>query len=151
MNKIKQLHRFLVELDMVRAERIQSFVDEPKFIPSGKIVNHGAEPAILLCRQEYTATFNIDEFPHKKHSPLLLFAQVSAWLLENDTERTDIAEPETNVEVIDNNSANVEFSIIFTEDVYGAEDPAGPLQLNGKRYRLADVNLDYAETGDVRT
>lgn len=147
MNKIKALTAFLIGLDLVAAENIESFVDDPKIIPSGKVLSHNS---IILYRQDYTATIYVEDYPHKEHPAELLFGQVCAWLLNND-ERFDIPSPAVNIDILDNATANIEISIEFKEDVTAIEDEAGPIELEGVRYRILDSDLFYAETGDVVT
>lgn len=147
MNKIKALTSFLISLDLVAAENIESFVDDPKIIPSGKCLSHNS---IVLYRQDYTATIYIEDFPHKEHPAELLFGHLCSWLLNND-DRQEIAQPTVNVDVLDNDTANIEISIEFKEDVEAIEDDAGPIELFGFRYRILESDIYYAETGDVVT
>lgn len=148
MIKIKQLTAFLINLDLVAAESIESFVDDPKIIPSGKMISHDS---IVLYRQEYTASFFIDDYPHQEHPAELLFGHFCAWLINNDSDRKEIAEPKIDVEILDNGAANIEVSIDFEEDVLAIADPAGPIELKGMHYRILDSDIYYAETGDVVT
>ena len=148
MQKIKDIIAFLINLNLVDAGQIVSFVDDPRIVPSGK-VKSGDRESVLLYRQSYTATINVDRYPHEVHSAELLFAHVATWLLTHDKNRDEIAKPDINVEVLEDNTADIEISIEFEEDVYGVEDPAGSIKLDGKNYRLADPVVDYAETGEV--
>jgi hypothetical protein len=147
MTKLQQLTAFLINLNLVAAEQIDGWVENPQIIPSGKSMGEG----ILLYRQEYDAVISIERFPHKNLPAELLFGQVCAWLMENDGERDEIAKPRTDVDILDAETADIEISISFEEDVYATPDPAGTIVLNGVNYRLADALIDYAETGDVRT
>lgn len=148
MIKITALTHYLINCDLVAAENIESFVDDPKIIPSGIMLS---ENSLLLYRQDYTATINIDDYPHQEHPAELLFAHVAAWLLENDQHRKDIAQPIVNIEILDNNTANIEISIDFNEDVYAVEDVNGPVTLFNVTYRIMDSDTYYALTGDVVT
>jgi hypothetical protein len=155
MKQLAELTALLINLDLVAAENIESVADEPKIIPSGKVATLDTglnAPGIVLYRQTYTAVFNIDDYPFNEHPVEELFGQICAYLLENGNGTDNITVPETNVDVLDNGTANIEVQIKFEQDVYGVEDAlAGTIPLNGKRYRVADPVIDYVESGDVVT
>jgi len=154
MKQLKELTALLIGLNFVSARKISGVADEPKIIPSGKILTLDTglnAPGIVLYRQTYTAVFNIDGYPFKKHSPEELFGQISAYLLTNGNGGDEIPEPGINIDLLDNDTADIEIHIGFTEDVYGVEDPAGTIPLKGKLYRVADPEIDYVLSGDVAT
>ncbi len=148
MKKIADITAFLINLNLVAAENIESFVDDPKVVPSGTEVSHDS---LVLYRCDYTCTVNIDDYPHKEHAAELLFGHVCAWLMNNDCERLQIAQPRIDVDILDNDTANIEIQIDFEEDVLAIEDPAGDIFLNNKYYRILDSDIFYAETGEVTT
>jgi hypothetical protein len=155
MRQLAELTALLINLDLVAAENIESVADEPKIIPSGKIATLDTglnAPGIVLYRQTYTAVFNIDDYPFKEHPIEELFGQISAYLLENGNGTDDIPQPETNVDVLDNDTANIEMRIKFEQDVCAVEDAvAGTITIKNKTYRVADPEIDYVESGDVAT
>lgn len=71
--------------------------------------------------------------------------------MQNDGDRDEIATPDTDVDILDDETADIEITISFEEDVHAVPDPAGTIVLSGQHYRLADVNIKYAEDGEVRT
>ena len=148
MLKLQQITDFLVQLNLVAAEQIDSWVENPQMIPSGEDSGAGG---VLLYRQTYDAVISIERFPHQHHPVELLFAHISVWLMNNDSERDEIATPQTEVDVLDDSTADIEISISFEEELYGIEDPAGTIELFGTRYRLDSQLVNYAETGEVRT
>jgi len=148
MLKLQQITAFLVQLNLVAAEQIDSWVENPQISPSGEDSGAGS---VLLFRQTYDAVISIERFPHENHPVELLFAQVCAWLINNDSERDEIAAPQTDVDVLDDSTADIEITISFEEDVFGVEDPAGPIDVLGTRYRLDSELVNYAETGEVKT
>ena len=154
MRQLAELTALLIGLDLVAAENIESVADEPKIIPSGKTVTIDTglnEPGIILYRQTYTGLFFIDDYPFDKHPGEELFGQICAYLLENGNGTDEIPVPQTNVDVLDNGTANIEVQIEFEQDVYGVEDPAGTIPLKGKMFRIADPLVDYVLSGDVVT
>ena len=148
MIKLQQITAFIVGLDLVAAENIDAWVENPKIVPRGKSMGEGG---ILLYTQTYDAVISIERFPHREHPAELLFGHVCAWLMENDGERDDIADPNTDVDILDDETADIEINISFEEDVFAVPDPAGQIVLDGNHYRLADVVVDYAEDGEVTT
>jgi len=148
MVKLQQITAFIIGLDLVAAENIDAWVENPKIVPRGKSMGDGG---IVLYTQTYNAVIFIERFPHKTHPAELLFGQVCAWLIENEGDRDDIATPDTDVDILDAETADIEITISFEEDVLAVPDPAGTIVLAGINYRLADVVIDYADQGEVTT
>lgn len=148
MIKLQQITKHLLSLNLVAAEQIDSWVENPQIIPSAKSLGQGT---VVLYRQTYDAVIYIERFNHQAHPAELLFGCVCAWLMENDDDRDEIAAPRTDVEILDDNLADIEITISFEEDVIAVLDPAGLIELGGERYRLAGPVINYAESGDLRT
>ena len=148
MLKLQLLTAFLINLDLVAAENIDSWVEDPRIVPSGSIVS-GAAEGIILFRQEYDAVFSIERYPHQRHHVNELFGQVCAWLIENDADREEIAQPNIDVDILDDETADIEITISFTEDVTAIKDPAGLIVVGGETYSLGAVVVDVAEEGDL--
>lgn len=148
MKQLQAITAFLVNLNLVAAENIDAWVENPQILPAG--TDKGAK-SIVLFRQKYDAMIVIERFPHKVHPAELLFGQVCAWLMENDGERGDGSEATitTEVEILDDSTADVIITIDFIEDVTAYEDATGPIALAGKHYRLDVQDILYAETGYV--
>lgn len=147
MKRIVQLHPFLVGLAIVAAEKIDSFIDEgeteiigcydPEYCASYD------EIAVSITR--YTATFFIAHFPQKRKSADLLFAQISAWLINQDLVNTAIQPDDAtfvgnkfswNVDILNDDAANIEIRIPFREVVIASAADNGEIELDGKRYSL---------------
>lgn len=148
MIKLQQLTAYLLNLNLVAAEQLDSWVENPQIIPSGKSMGQGS---IILYRQIYDAVIYIERFAHIDHPVEQLFGCVAAWLMTHDADREEIAAPRTDVEILDDYLADIEISISFEEDVIAVLDPAGPIEFGGNRYRLAGPIIFYAEEGDLRT
>jgi len=146
MKQLADLTAFLISLNLVAVENIDSYIDDPKIIPSGKLTS---DDSIILYRLDYTATINIEAYPHKRHAPELLFGHLCAWLMDNDAERDEIATPNVDVDILDNETADIEISIDFEEDVHAIEDITGEISLNGKQYKILASDLYYAKSGDL--
>lgn len=150
MKQLAAITSFLLDLDLVAAEQIESWVENPQMVPAGTV---RIATGIVIYRQTYTAVIAIERFPHKRHPVELLFAHISAWLIDNDGDRFDDEDAKitTDVEIMDDNTADIEISIDFIEEVGMIEDALGTIMLSGKKYKLADIEIYYAETGEVST
>jgi len=150
MRQLAGLTAFLVGLDLVAAEQIDAWAENPQAIPAGTV--KGAN-TIVLFRLKYDAMVVIERFPHRVHDPELLFGQVCAWLMEHDGDdiRSDNSEAviHTEVDILDDETADIIMTIDFLEDVTAYEDVAGPISLAGKHYRLDPGDIWFAESGDV--
>jgi hypothetical protein len=150
MKQLAAITAFLINLDLVAAEQIDSWVENPQIVPAGTV---RTAKGVVIYRQSYTAMIAIERYPHKRHPAELLFAHISAWLIEHDGERFDNEDAKitTDVEILENDTADIMVSIDFIEEVEIVEDPAGTIQLAGKTWKLADIEIDYAEEGEVTT
>jgi len=132
MKKIAELHSYLLTLDLFAAEQMNSEVDDliitPTYYPDGA--------NMFVCEQSYTAMFFIERYAHAKVSADVLFAHISRWLMENDTGSTAPLPFGVVVDVLDHNTANLEFGISFNENISAVADVDGPLLINGVRYAL---------------
>jgi len=134
MKKIADLHAFILALDLVAAEQLDSYVDDLRIVPAARPT--GTAGQIIITEKHYTATFFIERYPHGRTSEDVLLAQICAWLIENDPTRTDPIEFPVIVDVHDAQTANLEFGIVFEEWVLAVENVAGPITVNGKKYAL---------------
>lgn len=134
MQKIADLHAFIMSLNLFAAEQMDSFVDDLKIMPSCKNSEKSGE--IILAEMDYTAAFFIERFPHGQVSANELFAQLSAWLIQNDTDRVLPIDVSLSLEIMDAEVADIEFGVQFNEQIIAKEDPQGAINLNGTRYSL---------------
>ena len=140
MKQIAAITQFLLGLNLVPAESLESWVEDPVIVPSGK--NSGN--AMVLYRQKYDAVISITGYPHQTQPVENLLGNLAAWLLTHGNGSDELIQPRTEVDVID-------ITIEFEEDVFAVVDPAGPIDFNGQRYRIDDAAADIAETGEVTT
>lgn len=150
MKMLQAITESVLNLNMVAAENIDAWAENARFVGVAKDMGNDG---MVLFRLHYTAAIVIERFPHQEHPAELLFGHVIAWLMDNDElrEKLELDPPETDIDILDNQTADLEINIDFVEDVEIIQDPTGPLRLNGERYRLAPVRIDYALEGEVRT
>lgn len=140
MKKLADFVAFLTNLNLVAAEKITPYVDSVELLPSGKIKGAMLSPdTCVVCRQKYTALIDIENYPHAEKPPALLFSHISAWLIDNDTDRYDLenAQPKVMVDVLDNAVADVLIEIAFAEEVILIRDDNGTIDLAGHKWALS--------------
>lgn len=64
MIKLQAITAFIVSLDLVAAENIDAWVENPKIVPRGKSMG---DDGIVLYTQTYDAVIAIERYPHKRH------------------------------------------------------------------------------------
>ncbi|MDE1235783.1 phage tail protein [Vibrio aestuarianus] len=101
-----------------------------------------------LLYQKYKAEFYFDRFPFKKYNPAILFANVGAWLLDNDDERfetNELTDPDIDVVLEDEDNAEVLIIIEFEEPVKIVEAENGEIHWRGKRWKIAEYEVWVAQ------
>ena len=134
MQKITDLRAFIIGLDLVAAEQIESFVDDLVVTPA--LRNTAAADEIVAAELHYFAMFYIERYPYAKKPAAELLAQISAWLIQNDTGRTDPVEFPVNVEINDYETADLEFGILFRENIRIKAEASGSIVVDGVNYKL---------------
>ena len=135
MTKLTALTAFLLNLNLFAAENMESFVDDLTVLPAGR--NTATNGTIVVCEMDYTAVLFIERYPHASVPAPLLFAQISAWLLQNDPDRTEANTFPVTVDILDDATADLEIRIPFTEIITAEEDTGGPIDIGGTRYALS--------------
>ena len=141
MRLLQGLTRHLLESTNLKRENINSYADNGELITSGQDLGHGFE----VARFKYDAVIELERY---HGSAMDILAIVTGWLIDHDPDREafNLADPEINVEINDNDTADVEIEIEFNESIQIVEDDNGPIRAWGKRWRVADVPIDTAET-----
>ena len=139
MRLLQNLSRHLLSNTRLKRENIHSFADNGELIISGMDMGHGIE----VARFKYDAVINLERF-HGSGQDII--AIVTGWLIDHDPDREafKLGDPEFNVEINGNDSADVEIVIEFNESIQIIEDDKGPVQAWGKRWRVSDVPIDTA-------
>lgn len=109
----------------------------------GKDLGHGVE----VCRLKYEAVIVLKRYPGDAFE---ITAHVASWLRDHDPERFALSldDPDMDVHLNDDDTADIDFGISFEEavEIVPAED--GPISWQGRRWRVAPVPVDVAETLD---
>lgn len=144
--------------DFVLAKLPEAY--RPKFyseMDKGKIKNEGrtqTENGIEIAHIEYDAILFFEELPFKKIDPLNLIALISIWLDEISKSDeywrlVDYEELDFELELIDDETADLTFIIPFKEPITAIKNEQGGLLINGEKYQLSEIEIDIAEEIDV--
>jgi len=106
---------------------------------------------VNVARLQYDALFLIERLPFRVVDPAIILAVVAAWLQDYDTDREMMNLPDPSYAVVqnDDNTADLEISIQFSEPLRLVPDEAGPVPYQGQRYRVASYEIWIAEHGTL--
>ena len=141
MKLLPALTSHLLTLPGVGRDQMESYADQGKLIPEGLDLGHGLQ----VGRFRYEAVISIDNCPAS--SADLLLATLSIWLGVYDPEREDkgLGEPDVDVSLLDDQTVFVELSVSFDEPIVVVPDPNGPLEYDGRKWRVDDAPVYVAE------
>ncbi len=127
------------------AQQLDAEMSNIELILSPRNMGKGVD----IAYQRYTAEFLIDRLPFKKYDPAVLFANVAAWLMDNDDEREEqlgeLKDPDVEVVVEDEHNAEVLIQVVFEEPIKVVEDENGDIYWRGKRWSIQEYEIWVAE------
>ncbi|MBJ7536956.1 phage tail protein [Marinomonas transparens] len=147
MKKMIALRAYLEGLNFChKKEKFDAWVEDMEQTTRGKYEGN----RVLLYRSKYRAVFSIEGFVYSKEPIELLHTRLITWLADND-ERGDMEDKELSIspDILDDDTADIEITLMFEEDVYIAEVEDGPIEYAGKTWELADPEHDIAESFDL--
>ena len=122
-----------------------SWMDDGKIVDDGRKITEQGE---ILFYLTYKAELLLHEFPFRQISPMWLMAKIKLAIDELDLEqyRLDRHEIDFDLNIIDEKTADLGFTIEFTEPVYITEtDEQGEIDINGKQYNFEQPTEQFAE------
>ncbi|THA08086.1 phage tail protein [Rodentibacter pneumotropicus] len=124
------------------------------WIEDGKLLNEGrqvTENGIEVCHLAYNGVFHFEALPFNEISPAYLMAFIQVWVNENDQMRDLLSYDEIpfDLDMIDDNTADLIFTIAFHEPLTAMEDKDGALKIDGVNYRLDEIDVFTAEYIDI--
>ena len=124
------------------------------WIEDGRLLNEGrqvTENGIEVCHLSYNGVFHFEALPFNEIPPAYLMAFIQVWVNENDQMRDvlDDGEIPFDLDIIDDNTADLIFTIAFREPLTATEDSEGELKIDGVNYRLDEIEVFTAEEIDV--
>ncbi|PFG55738.1 tail completion protein R (GpR) [Vibrio sp. ES.051] len=143
--KLRDLSAFLTAVvgDKI-AKRMECEMGKVELKLETKHMGHGFD----LIYQRYVADFYFDKFPFKEYDPAVLFANVGAWLMDNDVDRfriEELADPDVDIVLEDEKNAEVLISVMFEEPVKVIEHPEGPIYWNSRRWKIEEYEIWQAQ------
>ncbi|RMN67590.1 Prophage PssSM-01, putative tail protein [Pseudomonas syringae] len=142
MIKLKALTAYLLERQLVAPEQLDSWTDQVQV----ELVWKPDTQGMHMGDMNYGATISIERFADH---PARLFALVGSWLETRDQDREGLPNVVFDVVMLDNDLADVDIKLQFTEAQYLAEDPAGEIEAFGGTWSFVPFELWVAESGEV--
>jgi len=107
---------------------------------------------VLLYTVKYRAVISMEEFAYQKTSIGLFNARLITWLADNDDRsELDDKDPDVGCTILDEQTADIEVTLQFEEDVYICESEGGPIEFADKKWAFVDIEHDFAETFEITT
>lgn len=108
-----------------------------------------------LAIQRYTVFLSWDRLPYRLFNPTNISALVSVWITENEGEDEnsrdlDFSAPEMDVDVVDDETADITLTLTISEPLIIRESPTGTIPFDGRLWELAEAVTWVAEDADVR-
>lgn len=142
MTKLKALTAYLIERQLVAPEQLDSWTDQVNL----ELIWKPGEQGMHMGDMNYTATIVLERFADH---PGRLMALVGSWLETNDDDRDDLQPAVFDITMLDDDLADVDIKLEFTEPQYLAEDPDGEIIAYGKTWSFVPFDLWVAERGEV--
>ena len=102
-------------------------------------------------RLQYDAVIYIERLPFRETDPATVLAIVAGWLQDHDDEREGLELPDPTYAVTpdDDNTADLEITVTFSEPLRLLPDVNGPVRYDGQRYTVAPYEIWVAEHGEL--
>lgn len=139
MRKLVQFCKHLKDTTKLPRENFTAYADSGDLTPHMRDLGHGIE----VGRFKYEAVVQIDRY---SGDGFHLLAIATAWLQNHDPEREsqDLADPQLNINLNMDGTADVEFGVEFSEAIELMPDEKGPIEYDGRNWRIAPVEIDVA-------
>lgn len=144
MIKLRALTRHLIERRVVAPEQLDSWAEQVAIDMIWKPDLDG----LHMSDMRYSAVVVIERFAG---DPTRLVALLATWLEAHDRERDDenLPAPKFDIDILDDDLADVTIALEFIEPQYLAEDPTGEFEAFGKTWAFVPFDLWVAEHGEV--
>lgn len=142
MIKLKALTAYLIERGLVLPEQLDSWTDQVQV----ELIWKPDVDGMHMGDMNYGATITLERFADH---PARLFALVGSWLETYDQDRDGLPAVVFDVVMLDNDLADVDIKLQFTEAQYLAEADDGEIKAFGKSYAFVPFELWVAEEGEV--
>jgi hypothetical protein len=140
--KLKALTTYLIGRQLVLPEQLDSWTDQVSL----ELVWKPDLQGMHMGDMNYTATIVLERFADH---PGRLMALVGSWLETNDEDRDDLPAVQFDITMLDDDLADVDIKLEFSEPQYLAEEPGGEIIAFGKTWSFIPFDLWVAERGEV--
>jgi hypothetical protein len=140
--KLQALTAYLIERQLVAPEQLDSWTDQVQL----ELIWKDDVDGMHMGDMNYSATIVLERFADH---PGRLMALVGSWLETHDEDRDGLPATVFDITMLDDDLADVDIKLQFTEPQYLAEDPAGEIHAFGKTWSFVPFELWVAETGEV--
>jgi len=140
--KLRALTAYLIERRLVEQEQLDSWTDQVSL----ELIWKPDIDGMRMGDMNYGATIVLERFAD---NPARLMALVGSWLEANDDDRDGLPAPVFDVTMLDNDLADVDIKLQFSEPQYLSEADDGEIQAFGKFYAFKPFELWVAEKGEV--
>ena len=142
MIKLQALTAYLIERQLVAPEQLDSWTDQVQL----ELVWKPDTKGMHMGDMNYSATVVLERFAD---NPARLMALVGSWLENNDEDRDGLAATVFDITMLDNDLADVDIKLQFSEPQYLTEDPDGEIEAFGQTWAFVPFELWVAEKGEV--
>jgi len=142
MIKLRALTTYLIERRLVEPEQLDSWTDQVNL----ELVWKPDTKGMHMGDMNYSATIVLERFAD---NPARLMALVGSWLENNDEDRDGLPATVFDIIMLDNDLADVDIKLQFSEPQYLTEDPDGEIEAFGDTWAFVPFELWVAERGEV--
>ena len=142
MIKLKALTAYLIERQLVAPEQLDSWTDQVQL----ELIWKPDTKGMHMGDMNYSATIVLERFAD---NPARLMALVGSWLENNDEDRDGLPATVFDITMLDNDLADVDIKLQFSEPQYLTEDPDGEIEAFGQTWAFVPFELWVAEKGEV--
>ena len=142
MIKLKALTAYLIERQLVAPEQLDSWTDQVQL----ELIWKPDTKGMHMGDMNYSATIVLERFAD---NPARLMALVGSWLENKDEDREGLPVTVFDITMLDNDLADVDIKLQFSEPQYLTEDPDGEIEAFGETWAFVPFELWVAEKGEV--
>ena len=142
MIKLQTLTRYLLDRNLVAPEQLDSWTDQVQL----ELIWKPDVQGMRMGDMNYSATIVLERFAD---NPARLMALVGSWLENNDEDRDGLTATVFDITMLDNDLADVDIKLQFSEPQYLTEDPTGEIEAFGQTWAFVPFELWVAEKGEV--
>ena len=142
MIKLRALTAYLIQRRLVAPEQLDSWTDQVNL----ELVWKPDTKGMHMGDMNYSATIVLERFAD---NPARLMALVGSWLENNDEDRDGLPATVFDITMLDNDLADVDIKLQFSEPQYLTEDPDGEIVAFGQTWAFVPFELWVAEKGEV--